>query len=190
MTLWRCLDSFLLFHSLGFTGSKFSFLYLIWTCCMSCFWWIILCFALLIRLNYLTLLARLLPLFQPLCPERCDVGSFKLLGWTLAITGTWNCLIHADLHCTSACQQQQKSLCTRPARNLAQLLSTVEEFSVFFFFAFFKCNLLCNVMDNTNCSSFRFVATCKWKTHVFFPFFWIWNSKWIHCGFPMCYSSL
>lgn len=25
-------------------------------------------------------------------------------------------------------------------------------------------------MDNTNCSSFRFVATCEWKTHVF-PFF-------------------
>lgn len=27
------------------------------------------------------------------------------------------------------------------------------------------------------------------KHMFFFPFFfWIWNSKWIHCGFPMCYS--
>lgn len=89
----------------AFTTAKVSFQCLIWTCCVSCFWWIILCFTLLIRLNYLTRLAGLLPLFQLLCPERCDVGSFKLLGWTLVITGTWNCLIHADLHCTSACQQ-------------------------------------------------------------------------------------
>lgn len=26
------------------------------------------------------------------------------------------------------------------------------------------------------------------KHMFFFLFFWIWKSKWIHCGFPMCYS--
>lgn len=105
---WHCGDVSMVsfyFTVWAFTTAKVSFLCLIWTCCVSCFWWIILCFTLLIRPNYLTLLARLLPLFQLLCPERCDVGSFKLLGWTLGITGTWNCLIHADLHCPSACQQ-------------------------------------------------------------------------------------
>lgn len=119
--------------------------------------------------------------------ERCDVGSFKLLGWTrdhrnLKLPESRWPPLHICMPTNS-----RGSLCTHPARNPSQLLSTVEERSVLLCFFFFKCNLLCNVMDNTNCSSFRFVATCEWKTYVF-PFFWIWNSKWIHCSFPMCYS--
>lgn len=57
------------------------------------------------------------PKFQPLrrpwedladpWPEPCDVGSFKLLGWELLITGTWNCLTHASPNCTTARQRTQ-----------------------------------------------------------------------------------
>lgn len=89
------------------------------------------------------------------CSARCDLGSFKLLGWTLVITGTWNCLIHADLRCTSACSHQ-KSLCTRPARNLAQLLSTVEEFS---FFGFFFCCCYFAFLNVTYCAMWWITQT-------------------------------
>lgn len=164
------------FRDSGFTTSKFSFLYLIRTWCVHFF----LMDRFVLRSVNLAELSH--PPHSPppsvsaalsSTPERCDIGSFKLLGWTLVITGTWNCLSHADLRCTSTCQWHRSSPHSRPTRHPAQLLSKVEECSVllcFFFFFFQKCNLLCNVMDNTNCSSFRFVATCEWKTHVF-PFF-------------------
>lgn len=180
------------FRDLGFTTSKFSFLYLIWTWCVHFFvsWWIVLCFALLIWLTYLTLLTRLLPRRQPeqltrllppsFPPERCDIGSFKLLGWTLD---------HRNLKLP---ESRWPPLHIYMPMNLAPPVTPrswgVQCFVVCVCVCVFKCNLLCNVMDNTNCSSFRFVATCEWKTHVFPFFFWIWNSKWIHCGFPMCYS--
>lgn len=41
--------------------------------------------------------------------ELCDVGSFKLLGWMLKITGTWNCLNHTSLNCTQLCANRWRS---------------------------------------------------------------------------------
>lgn len=120
-------------------------------------------------------------------PERCDIGSFKLLGWTLVITGTWNCLSHADLRCTSTCQRHQSGLCSRPTRHPAQLLSQVEECSVLLCF-FFKNVTYCAMWWITQTAALSDLLPHANEKHMFFLFFKIWNSKWIHCGFPMCYS--
>lgn len=134
--------------------------------------------------------------FSGSLPEPCDVGSFKLLGWELLITGTWNCLTHTSLNsaqlCTSlrANRRQRKARTPSPQPDPTQhnptqpsATSTICLLQSWFFFSFLKL-LVVQCDGDTNCCFLKLVAICEQETHVLR--IWIW--KRLHCGFFMCDS--
>lgn len=116
--------------------------------------------------------------------ELCDVGSFKLLGWMLKITGTWNCLNHTSCMPTDWGEEE-----TKHSQHLTQhhffRLFTVSFVQLTKCFIFLCCYMN-NLMDKTNYSHFRFVAFAKSPMWIQNTCSLMWNWKWLHGGVPIC----
>lgn len=122
------------------------------------------------------------PKFQPLrrswedladpWPEPCDVGSFKLLGWELLITGTWNCLTHASPNCTTARQRTQPnpnparpppSVCLGADSPSPELLVVQRDGDTNCLFLNFGCHMR---MRNTCAVNLNLKMVALWFSHV------------------------